>query len=105
VDDLERRFHQAMVSIYERARSETGYVATRFLQMIAELGGVQTARRLITSDAPSDGFTTLWEKRRLDLTVEAHATRPEFRELFTADELRAAERRLQDYGFDLDRLP
>jgi hypothetical protein len=89
-----------MLSIYERARDETGYVATRFLQMLSENGGLETAKRLINSPAPSDGFTTLWEKRRLDLSVEAHVMRPEFRDLFTSAELRAAEDRLRQYGYE-----
>jgi hypothetical protein len=99
--DLPKRFHAAMVSIYERARDETGYVATRFLQMLAEHGGVETARRLISSDTPSDGFTTLWEKRRLDLTVETHVIDPAFRSLFSPSELRSAERRLSQHGYQL----
>jgi hypothetical protein len=40
--------------------------ATRFLQMISEQGGLATARQLLWSDTPSDGFTTLWEHHRLD---------------------------------------
>jgi hypothetical protein len=88
-----------MVQIFERARDETGYVASRFIQMVAELGGLETARRLITSDDPSDGFTTLWEKHRLDLSVEAHVLQPQFRELFTQQEIRRARERLSQYGF------
>ena len=39
--------------------------------MLAELGPVQTCIRLITSTTIPEGFTVLWEKRRLDLTAEA----------------------------------
>lgn len=98
-DELKTRFHRAMLSIYERARDEAGYAATRFLQMVSEVGGLEAARRLITFPNPSDGFTTLWEKGRLDLSVEAHALRPEFRELFSPFELRLAESRLEQYGY------
>ena len=88
-----------MVQIYERAKSETGYVATRFIQMVAEHGGLETARRLITSDHPSDGFTTLWEKHRLDLSVESHVIDPRFSELFTRHEILLARNRLAQYGY------
>jgi len=36
------------------------------------LGGLATAKQLLWSETPSDGFTTLWAHHRLDLTVEAH---------------------------------
>ena len=78
MDDLERRFNGAMVSIYETAKRELGYNATRFLQMISEQGGLTTAKQLLWSSAPSEGFTTLWERGRLDLTVEAHVLKTEF---------------------------
>jgi hypothetical protein len=83
LDEIERRFHRAMISIYETAKRELGYNATRFLQMISEQGGLATARQLLWSEAPSEGFTTLWERNRLDLTVEAHVLLDEFAPLFT----------------------
>jgi hypothetical protein len=59
VEEIERRFHRAMISIYETAKRELGYNATRFLQMISEHGGLATVRQLLWSEAPSEGFTTL----------------------------------------------
>ena len=44
MEEIERRFHRAMISIYETAKRELGYNATRFLQMISEHGGLATAR-------------------------------------------------------------
>ena len=49
----------------------------------------------------SEGFTHLWEKGRLDLTVEYVALWPEFSPLF-ADVAPAARVRLANYGFDCD---
>ena len=60
------------------------------------------ARQLLTGP-PSDGFTTLWEHRRLDLSVEFHVLCPEFASLFTPQERRAARQRLEAYGIDVDR--
>ncbi len=34
------------------------------------LGGVGTAKRLLREDRYSEGFTTLWEKGRLEMSVE-----------------------------------
>ena len=93
-------FNKAMRDVYVLAKKETGYNATYFLEMLHQHGGVETAHRLLASNAVSDGFTALWERKRLDLTVECVVLRPEFRELFTDEELQVALSRLQSYGFD-----
>ena len=94
-------FDDAMVDVYRRSKDEIGYTAGYFLQMISELGGLEAARQLLRSDAPSDGFTTLWEKHRLDLSVEYHVLLPQYEHLFDRREPETAYRRLKDYGFDL----
>ncbi len=99
VNQAERQFHQAMVAIYETAKRELGYNATRFLQMISEQGGLATARQLLWSDQPSDGFTTLWSHHRLDLTVEAHVLKQQYMTLFTDADRQQARTRLQAYGW------
>lgn len=88
-----------MKDIYRRGKVEAGYNATYFLQMLSEDGPVETARRLVNSSRPSEGFTALWERRRLDLTVEAHVLQEPHRSLFTDDELERARRRLEEYGY------
>lgn len=91
-----------MVEIYETAKREVGYNATRFMQMVADIGGVATARLLLQSEQVSDGFTALWEHRRLDLSVEARVLRDEFASLFDDCELETARRRLADYGYQAE---
>lgn len=91
--------HRAMVSIYERARSEAGYTPSYFLGMLAELGALGTARKLLHAPAVSDGFANLWERGRLDLTVEALVVRPEYAHLFTGEELDRARGRLEQFGY------
>ncbi|MEO3939309.1 hypothetical protein V3N99_21565 [Dermatophilaceae bacterium Soc4.6] len=103
-DDIEQAFAAAMRDIYLKAKSEAGYNATYFLQMLSELGPLQTARRLVTSTQPSQGFTALWERGRLDLTVEARILEHRFESLFTHVERNAARERLAAYGYQpLDR--
>jgi hypothetical protein len=99
VNETERTFHRAMIAIYETAKREFGYNATRFLQMLGEQGGLATARQLLWKDQPSDGFTTLWSHGRLDLTVEAHVLLPEFASLFTEEDRQQARYRLELYGW------
>jgi len=99
-EDLEREFHFALVDLYRRSASEAGYNATRFAQMIANRGGLDTAHYLIQAKTASDGYMTLWEKGRLDLSVEFLAVSPRYRSLFSPSEVRSATRRLQDWGMD-----
>jgi hypothetical protein len=52
MDDLggqERRFDAAMRNIYAEA-ARLGYRPTRFLEMVSEHGGVETAHRLLATD-------------------------------------------------------
>ena len=100
MDELERRFHQAMVSIYDTAKRELGYNATRFLQMLSNQGGLATAKQLLWDDRPSDGFTTPWERGRLDLTVEAYVMANEFAGLFTEADRNRTRDRLKAYGWN-----
>ena len=96
---LTKDFDRAMRGVYDRARTEAGYSATYFLSMLAEHGGMGTARKLLQSPAVSDGFRALWERGRLDLTAEALVLRDDFADLFTDDEIELARRRLSEFGF------
>ena len=99
MSDIERRFGEAMLAIYHEAK-EIGYTPSAFLQMLHAKGGVQTARQLINSPQPSDGYTRLWELRRLDLSVEAVVhDNEEWHSLFTQDELDKCRKRLTDYEY------
>lgn len=94
------RFDQAMFEIYHRAKEEAGYNANIFPKMISDNGGLQAARTLINASRPSDGYTALYERGRLDLTVEAMIVEnPIWHELFLPDELERAKRRLQQYDY------
>ncbi|MEV4566785.1 hypothetical protein AB0K12_23705 [Nonomuraea sp. NPDC049419] len=94
MNETERRFHLAMVDIYQTAKRDLGYNASRFIQMVSERGGLATARQLLWSDQISDGFETLRSHGRLDLTVEAHVLREEFAELFSDEDRQRAQDRL-----------
>jgi len=48
---------------------------------------------------PSDGFTALWEKNRLDFSVDALVQREPWRTFFCEDDIRRAAKQLRDYGF------
>ncbi len=100
-EQLEIEFHEAMLNIYRRAKSEATYNAQRFLQMVVNHGGAETARMLIHAENVSDGYTALWERGRLDLTVEAMIIEsPKFHSLFSDDEIKICSKRLSDYRYE-----
>lgn len=99
--DLEARFDDAMMQIYIRAKNEVGYNATRYLQMLLDNRGLDTARILVLANNPSEGYSALWERKRLDLTVEALVLQPQWRPLFEEEPelLERARQRLTTYGY------
>ena len=98
--DIQKRFTEAMIDIYRHALRDVDYRASRFLQMVIEHGGYETAMTLIHASEPSEGYTALWERHRLDLTVEAVMLHPEWHDLFTDEDRRVARARLEQYDYD-----
>jgi len=103
LDPLAAEFHEELLATYWEAKEKCHYNATRFLQMLQEHGGVETARRLLTTGpVAQSGLTELWLCERLHISVEAKVLLPKYRHLFD-DEIRtAARKRLQEYGFDVN---
>ncbi|MBM7867315.1 hypothetical protein GTO89_16535 [Heliobacterium gestii] len=97
--DLRKQFHEDMVNVYIQAKKEAKYNATRFLQMVSEKGGYEAAKILISKDAPSDGFTKLYEAGKLNLSVEALILREKYVSLFTDDERKVCSERLETYRY------
>jgi hypothetical protein len=98
-EELEARFDEAMMDVYRRALKECDYKATRFLHMLHEHRGLETARILLHAPGVSEGYIALWERKRLDLTVEAVMLGDQWQPLFTEAERAIARKRLADYGY------
>ena len=99
---LEDEFTQFLLKLADRTKEETGYNPTQFRHMVGENGGLETAKYLISTSDPSEGYTNLWEKKRLDLTMEAQILEAEggkWQQLFTEEELEKCRKRLRDYGY------
>ena len=96
---LEKRFEQEMINIYTTAKKECGYNASRFLQLVSTKGGLAAAKQLIGKPGGTEGFTTLWQHNRLDLSVEAHVLKPEYAELFSDEERKLCRDRLKEFGY------
>lgn len=82
------------------AKDECNYNASYFLRMLEEMGGVATAKSLLTKTTLSSGYTELWLRGRLDITVECVVLNKTFRSLFDEQELATARRRLLESNFD-----
>ena len=87
MDKLAHLFEEELKDKMLRAKKECKYNPSRFNQMLARYGGVETAKRLIDTAIQtgntSDGFTTLLLCNRLDLTMEHSVCKPEYKALFS----------------------
>jgi hypothetical protein len=98
---LESQFDEAMHNIYVTAVREAKYTPHEFHRMLLERGGIATARDLISRAKPSDGYTNLYLRGFLRLTVEAVIfDDPRWHSLFTPEELEICRRRLVDYQYE-----
>lgn len=89
--DDEARFKEQLRQMVDRAKKEANYNATRFREMLSELGGFGTAHRLLARKEPSDGFTNMHLAGRIDLTMECLIQKPEWRDYFSEHELQHAK--------------
>lgn len=96
---LVEEFHEAMVQVYVGAKREAKYNATWFLQMVETRGGLDAAHELLRAREVQTGLTALWERNRLDLSVEYLVLQPKSQCLFTDEERAVARQRLKDHGF------
>ena|SRR5665213_490109 len=101
IKELESDFDEAMMDVYRRALNECDYKASRFLHMLHEHRGLETARILLHAPGVSEGYSALWERKRLDLTVEAVIIDRKWETLFTNAERNIARTRLAAYGYEL----
>lgn len=101
IDQIKRDFDKAMFQIYVRAEKEANYRATAYYQMLNDYGGFLTAKKLIAPTSKiSDGYTALWERGRLDLTVEALIVQQPWISLFGDEEISIARKRLKAFNAD-----
>ncbi|WP_033166560.1 hypothetical protein [Clostridium sp. KNHs205] len=98
---LELAFEEDMRYICREA-IKIGYRPRVFAEMLTIKGGLITAKQLVMQDNPTEGFTKLYEKNRLDLTAEAFIIKAKYKELFTEEEIQISYNRLKEYGYNID---
>lgn len=87
-----------------RETEAAGHDPRRFKTMLNTHGGFEAVKRILESGTPSDGFTKLWELKRLDLTCEAIIVESKWRPYFDDDLLLRAERLLRQSGYAFERF-
>jgi hypothetical protein len=95
---LESELTTALRGTYEAAL-ERGYIASYFLQMLEEHGGLETAKRLLAVSEPQEGLFRLWKLHLLSESMEAVVLQDRFRSLFTTSELAEAHCRLEELEY------
>ena len=95
---LEEEFTNALEATVKAAKSKN-YIPTYFIQMLAEHGGVETARRLLARQEPQTGLFELYYRDLLHESMEAVVLQDKFKSLFTEKESAEAHRRLDELGY------
>lgn len=96
---LESEFTLALEGTITAAKKR-GYVPTIFMQMLAEHGAVETARRLLSTSEPQTGLYQLWDLGLLQESMEAAIwDNPRFHQFFTPVEIGEAYRRLEELNY------
>lgn len=93
----EEELQVTLLNAYEQTKQKVGYTARRFKPMLARHGALETARRLLKphkGGTAQTGFDKIVAAGHEELTVEWIVQQPQFRDLFTRDQLAEARRRL-----------
>lgn len=95
---LATELERAMLDDAEQAGT-LGYNPTRFNMMVRREGGLAAAQKLLRLGPIPEGFWTLRQLGRLDLSLERLVLRPRWRPLFTDEEIEVARERLILAGY------
>ena len=89
---------QKFIAVWAKAREDASRLGVR-MRPVSEADALKTAHRALSGNRESDGFATLENLGRLDLSLEALATDKSFTALFTDEEANNALMRLLDAGY------
>ena len=98
---LQNKFNQEVFEAVEESK-KIGYIPTRFIQMLqqANNNAVEVVQRLVIKEATS-GLEKLWEKGRLELSMEAIMIKPEYNELFSTEIVDVCKKKLKKFGYKI----
>ena len=101
---LKKLFHQEIIDLYKNVIKSVKYKPTRLMDYINKYGGYEAAVKYISTESNVQDFAVLWEKERLDLSVEALITNEKFRSLFSEDILSFCDRKLKEYSYAPNKI-
>lgn len=102
MSELEREYEKAvdkMLEEIETLKKVTGnYNPTYFKNMRINIGALRATKILVVKPNQTSGFKRLCTSGLSRITLEALVLRPEFKELFTQEEIEAARFNLRTAG-------
>lgn len=100
LEQLEEAFEKALIIQLKTAQKSARYNPGYVLKLVTECGHLEAARQLLSGgiNQVNPEFVKLWEKKMLNLSVEAMICQPRWQPLFTEEELAIARGRLNAYG-------
>jgi hypothetical protein len=101
MNDFEKKvqFDKKVKSAINEMMRKIGYRPSYLIKMISDDDSVVAVKSLLNGKTETYGFTTLFEKRRLDLSMENIVYSENWGDLFTEEEISIAKKRLKDYGY------
>ena len=87
---------EKFILAWEAARKKAEAAGIRLRPITLDL---KTAKRFLSGNRPSDGFYSLADAGRLELSLEALAVQKQFTSLFTDQEANTALDRLLEVGY------
>jgi len=96
--NLSEEFTRTMEGTIEAAKTRN-YNPAYFMRMLAKLGGVQTAKRLLASDKPQSGLFELYHLGILNESMKAVVLQEIFCSLSNEDELAETNLRLEELDY------
>lgn len=96
---LINKFNDEVLQAIEESK-KIGYVPTRFIQMLQQSGNNahEVVQRLVIKNV-SSGLERLWEKGRLELSMEAIMIKSEYQKLFPQEIIKICEKKLKQFGY------
>ena len=98
---LQNKFNEEVFESIEKMKKEV-YAPTRFIRMLHQSNNnaVEVAQKVVAKEA-TIGLEKLYEKGRLDLSMEALIVKPEYKELFSPQIISVCARRLKSLGYKI----
>ena len=98
---LQNKFNNEVMEAIEESK-KIGYNPSRFIQMLHQAGNnaYEVVQRLVTKEV-STGLEKLWEKGRLELSMEAIIVKPEYQELFSPEIISICTKKLKKFGYKI----